>query len=572
MRRLLSLILVFTLAACSAPAPTSAVPEPTAAPATAAAAAPTATVEVQTASPEPTATVQPPTPEPSPTAPPEPISTAFPADPSLTGAAWEWTDSLERGCDLLIFQEGGVLSYQSGCKAGEGSYQQSGGNLQLALPPDIGGDLTASLAGVSTYALRDGMLVLTGADGKETHFAPLALLPVAQAAEGSTATLKYNTLVYLSPHLESPVIGVLPAGTAASVAARIFQYDWWGLRMPGLPDGYGWIAAKAADITNVDAIPYTQPELLQVGGDKLLWPEGNDPRASVSGEVRIYAGPSESYVLVMAGLPGDTFYVLGKSADGAYLVVLVPRSQVSSGLGWVKADTVETRNLDNVPVFKAPPAPGVSRFMQPAPGQPFASAMTFVNIRGGPGVEYTTYKVAERGDLYLITGVTEDHIWYRIKVPTSVASDGIAWISAPNVRAFDAAAVTVVPYPFPMPALRADTLGPACQIVSQSPREFEIFKMGFTITLKIEIRNNTDFAWTPDDIDFVYIDNIDNAPMHVGPSRLDLEETVIPGNSTVVEFDAKTPTKHIGTFGERWVVRKAGGTVCAFTYQVRTRE
>jgi uncharacterized protein YraI len=422
--------------------------------------------------------------------------------------------------------------------------------------------------------VRAGTLVLTTTSGTEESFAPRPLVQAQPPAEGSgAATLKYNARVYLGPGLGYPVVGILPTGSTAAVPVRIFGYAMWGIAMPGLPDGYGWIQTAAADVAQADAAPYTAIEKLQVGGDALLWPDLDDPRASVSGEVNIYAGPSpDSYTLVLAGLPGDTFYVLGKSEDGAYLVVFVPPALVSGGLGWVKADQVETRNTETVPVYKAPPAPGKSRFLQPNPGAPYAAAMTSVNIRGGPGGEYPVFRATERGEIVLITGVTPDGIWYRIRVPETVSSDRIAWISAPNVRAFNAGSIQIVQYPFPMPLIRSDTLGPQCEIVSQKPREFELYHKGITFTLEFEIRNNTGATWSSDAVDFVYIDNIDNWPMHTGPDRIDLEESVTAGNTTIVTFEAKTPTKHRGIYGERWVVRQAGKTVCAFTYQIRTRE
>jgi uncharacterized protein YraI len=576
MRRLLSIVLVLMLAACSAPTPTAVLPAPTQA-AQATATAESAPVDEPTpaAAVEPTAAPAPTTAaEPSPTAPPaattEPTLTN--TDSVLLGAAWEWTASENPGCDLLIFQADGSLTLQSGCSAGQGTYQISGSNLSLALPAEVGGDLPRRLAGVTGYAVRAGTLVLSAAGG-EVSFAPRALLQAQPPAEGSAvAALKYNARVYIGPSRDYPVVGILPAGSTVAVTVRIYKYDVWGIAMPGLPDGYGWIQASAADVAQVDAVPYTAIEKLQVGGDALLWPNLDDPRASVNGEVPIYAGPSDSYALVMAGLPGDTFYVLGKSEDGAFLVVFVPPAIAPGGLGWIQASLIETRNTESVPVFKAPPAPGKSRFMQPNPGQPYAAAMTSVNIRGGPGVEYTVFRSTERGEIVLITGVTPDGVWYRIRVPKAVSSDEIAWISAPNVRAFNTGAIQVVQYPFPIPEIRTDTLGPQCEIVSQKPLPFTLYHKGITFTLEFEIRNNTDYTWSRGDVDFVYIDNIDNWPMHTGADRIDLEENVIPGNTTIVTFEAKTPTKHKYTYGERWVVRKAGQTVCAFTYQIRTQD
>jgi uncharacterized protein YraI len=570
MRRLVTILLVFFLAACSAPTPTAVAPEPTQPPAPTATAEQVAVEEAQ-ASPTdaPTATAEPTAaPEPSPT--PEPTQPS--ADPALLGAAWEWSASERPGCDLLVFQADGSLSLQSGCQAGQGSYLLSGATLTLTLPAEASGDFAQALSGVTGYAVREGTLALSAASG-EVSLAPRPLLQPAPPAEGSAAaTLLYNARVFIGPGKDYPVVGILPAGSTITAAARIFGRGMWGVSLPGLPDGLGWIEAAAADVAPIEAVPYTAIEKLQVGGDALLWPDLDDPRASVSGEARFYAGPGEQYVLAMVGMPGDTFYILGKSEDGAYLVAYVPPSLVPGGMAWVKADQVETRNVENVPVFKNPPAPGNSRFAQPAEGQAYAAALTSVNVRGGPGVEYTVYKVAERGEIVLITARTPDGVWYRIRVAESVSSDGIAWISAPNVRAFNTGAIPVVEYPFPMPLIRTDTLGPLCQVVSQTPREYELFAKGVEVKFVFEIRNNTDFNWAEDEIDFVYIDNIDNWPMHTGPSRLDLEETVIIGNTTFVTIEAKTPTKHKGVFGERWVVRKAGQTVCAFTYQIRTHD
>jgi uncharacterized protein YraI len=536
--------------------------------------------DVPSTTPEATATSQP-TPEPSPTPETAPVDSAEPAgsaaaapaeENALVGAAWEWLDSDTPGCDLLVFQPDGSLSFQADCQVGTGNYILTGNALELKLPAEPVGDLGVRLAGVNAFSLNEGVLVLSKTDGSVLRFSARTLLTQQPSQDGGQAKLLYNTPVYLGPGAVYPLVGVLPAGSAAPVTLRIFQYDWWGISMPNLPDGIGWIRAGAAEMSNVEAIPYTAIERLQVGGDALLWPGLNSPRASISGEVRLYAGPAESYALVMAGLPGDTFYVLGRSEDNAFLLLYAPQSVVPSGLAWVRADQVETRNIDNVPAYKAPPAPGISRFTQPAAGQGFAAPMTYVNIRGGPGVEYTVYGHSERGEIYLITGVTPDGVWYRIRVPQSISEDGIAWISAPNVRAFETQNVPVVQYAFPMPYLRADTLGPACQVVSQNPREFSIFKLGETFNIEFEIRNHTADTWSRGDIDYVYIDNIDNAPMHTGASRLDLEQNVAAGETTWVKFEVKAPTKHPGVFGERWVMRKAGETVCAFTFQMRVRE
>ena len=170
MRRLLPIALVLILTACSAPTPTAALPAPTQ-PARPTATADSAAVETAAVDePAPAATAElTATSEPSPTAPaaePVPPDT----DPALLGAAWEWSAAEIPGCDLLIFQPDGSLALQAGCAAGQGSYQVSGSNLTLTLPGEVEGDLPARLAGVTTYAVRAGTLVLTTASGAEESF------------------------------------------------------------------------------------------------------------------------------------------------------------------------------------------------------------------------------------------------------------------------------------------------------------------------------------------------------------------------------------------------------------------
>lgn len=583
MRRIpLVLLILVVLTACSAPAPAASpavpapaeetaqeappLPSPTAAPSATPPPAPTATA-APTQTSEPTATAgAPATPEPE--GAPAAGETLPAPGTDLVNAAWQGSGN--PGCNLLIFQPDGQLTVQSDCQTASGTWTRSADSLQLTFPPDLPGSFAANLRQVNGWALSEGRLKLNGAATPQ-ELTPATLLPNPPAAEGTEATLLRGAPVFLGPEDSFPLLGYLPVGSKVTVLWRIDGRPFWGVSMPGWPDGVGWVPRDAVEVAPTAEVPWTQADKFQTGGKELLWPEVRDPRAGVRQETTAYAGPGPEYVTVLMLVPGDTFYVLGRSADDQFVQIYTPGGLVPGDLAWVAADTVELKNIEAVPVAVAPPAPGRTRMAQPAAGEAVVVPLTTVNIRGGPGVEYTVLRTAERGETLAATGLTPDGVWYRIRVPAAVSADGIAWISAPNVRTLGGGTVPTVEYPFPMPLLRPDTLGPLCQVVSQTPREMSILPMGLTIDFRIELRNTSNETWSRGDIDFVYIDSIDNAPMHLGPDRIDLAEHVAAGDVAVVEFQAKTPTKHPLVYGERWVVRKAGETVCAFTYQYRVK-
>jgi len=238
-------------------------------------------------------------------------------------------------------------------------------------------------------------------------------------------------------------------------------------------------------------------------------------------------------------------------------------------VAWVRAADTDSNHTDMAPVFPSPLVPSKARFYQPAAGDPLAIALTTINIRGGPGQEYTALETLNRGEYALITGVSVDRLWWQIRVSPSLASGGEAWVAQSVVRSVNPERVSNIISAFQYPELRPDTLNPPCVVVNRSPKDLSVFDQGNLFTIKLEILNNTGQTWSRGDVDFVYIDNVDNNMFHTGPNRLDLEETVTAGNTTIVTIDAKAPVKHAGLFGERWVVRKAGATVCSFTFQIR---
>jgi uncharacterized protein YraI len=402
---------------------------------------------------------------------------------------------------------------------------------------------------------------------------PQVILPVAQPAEGAATGLATSNIhVHSGPGLDYPSYGALLAGTKFELAGRHFDSGgWWALKLPGYPDEIGWVGPLYVTASNFDNLPYLRLIDLQVG-DRLLWPDLGDPLASMNAPTPILAGPGPKYPIVLVGLSSDTFYVIGRSEDSQFLVIYLEPSAVPGGIGWIPTAAATTRDIANVPVYKAPPMPSAVRFLQPAPGGAIAAAWTGINLRTGPDVDYPTVTTLLHGEFAPILAQTPDHHWWQVEVPLSVSKDREAWVNQSVVSAVNADQVKIVDYPFPPMYGQFEKVGPDCQVVSSDPKYLQVFGKGDDFDAEFVIRNNTDFTWASSDVDWVYIGNIDNAVIHFGPNRIDFTEDVPPGGTVALKFRGEAVRKHKGIFGEMWVVRKAGKTICSFTYQIQVHD
>jgi uncharacterized protein YraI len=593
MRRLLTLSIAILLTACSAvtpavststplPSPNAASGEPTTAPtATKKPAAdqnPTATLE---------ATLPPPTDTPAATATPAP----GPSGGVLSGTVWEW-QSLEpaSGSPLsisdpnhyaLVFQGDGSLNLQADCAVTGGTYLANGASLQIqpttpaalnCLDGSHAGAFLKNLANTASYDFKDGYLVLTLQGGGVMKLAPQAIVNPSAAVPGDgTALAKTFATVRSGPGLNFPVYGVFPAGASAELGGRNFDSGWWGLKMPGYPDALGWVPPSSITVSNPDKVPYLQLIFL-MSGEKLLWPDVSDPRASTNDPIFIYTGPGKPYPVFLMGLPGDTFFVIGRSADSQYLVIYLGLNPETGGIGWVATKDVESHNWDGVPVFPAPALPAKARAYQPSDSDAVAAGRAIVNLRSGPDTGYPVLTTAERGQILHIIGQSQDRMWWVVEVSQGVTLDRKAYVAQSITRAVNADNVPVVEDPFEPQYGQFEKVGPSCTIVRRTPLELQIFTRGEDFGAEFEVLNNTDKDWPDGGVDFVFIGDMDNAPIHLGANRYKITDTIAPGQTATLKFSAEAVKKHAGTFGELWVVRQNGKTICSFSYLIRVKD
>ncbi len=104
-------------------------------------------------------------------------------------------------------------------------------------------------------------------------------------------------------------------------------------------------------------------------------------------------------------------------------------------------------------------------FSIPGPGEgvPTATALEPIQVRSGPGAQYSSYGVVSIGTTGEVIGVSEDGEWWVVRVSIEYAPDGRGWVNGEFVEVTNAGNVPVIPTPplgdieFPPPGTNAPT-------------------------------------------------------------------------------------------------------------------
>jgi uncharacterized protein YraI len=169
-------------------------------------------------------------------------------------------------------------------------------------------------------------------------------------------------------------------------------------------------------------------------------PSENAPSGEARVNVNIRTGPSMLFPVKGTAMQGDTGEILGVSPDSYWYAVKVPTTLVGTGTAWVAADYVALTNPtgEPLPVITPPLLPPLVNFPNPPQNAPQVTMVAPATLRSGPTVEFPVYGVAPVGSKAEVIGQSEDGEWWAIRLPTSLASDGVGWIpklftSASNV-------------------------------------------------------------------------------------------------------------------------------------------
>jgi uncharacterized protein YraI len=274
---------------------------------------------------------------------------------------------------------------------------------------------------------------------------PEAELPTPAPGTPSATALE-AIHVRSGPGTLYPSYGVAPKGASAEVIGVSSSGQWWVVKMPSeiAPGGQGWVFGEYVQVSggeNVPVVP-TPPQPPSVEPPP---PPSGAPTATTLEAVNIRSGPGTQYPAYGVAPKGAKGEVIGVSEDSKWWVINLPTSLVGAGQGWVSADWVTTSNTEGVPVVPPPDQEPPVDVPPPSEGVPTATALDYINVRSGPGVQYASYGVAQPGASAEIIGKSADGKWWVIKLPS--VAEGQGWVSADWVQASDAGGVPVIPAP-----------------------------------------------------------------------------------------------------------------------------
>ncbi|HUV28425.1 MAG TPA: META domain-containing protein [Anaerolineales bacterium] len=170
------------------------------------------------------------------------------------------------------------------------------------------------------------------------------------------------------------------------------------------------------------------------------------PTAVAIEPINVRSGPGSqysSYGVVSIGTSGE---VIGISEDGEWWVVKVSIEYAPDGRGWVKDEFVEVTNAEHMPVIPTPPL-GDVEFPPPDAGAPTATVLQSVNVRGGPSTDYPSFGIAPAGAIAPVVGISEDGLWWVVKIPVDLSPEGQGWVSADFVEVIGGEDAPVIPNP-----------------------------------------------------------------------------------------------------------------------------
>jgi uncharacterized protein YraI len=394
---------------------------------------------------------------------------------------------------------------------------------------------------------------------------PVAILPTP-AAGSPTVTASYNTTIRSGPGTNYPVYGAFLGGTTAQAVGKSADGQWWAVSVPVAATGQGWVSAAWALVSNADNLPVLPAP--PVPPTVAFTPPGpDDPQATALTEVYIRTGPGDQYPAYGVALKGSNGGVIGKSTDGQWWVVRINPEVVGAGHGWVLAAYTQAKNVDTVPQVQAPPPSNPVTVPPPPSGAAAATALDYVNLRSGPGLNYPVLGVAAPGATGEVSGKSQDAQWWQVKVPATGSSpEGVAWVSTSWVSTQNTESVPEVPAPAPPPAISPTQVPPdaaQCALVAQSPADGTVVTPDSAFVMSWTLKNTSSTAWDMAEADLNFLGAQNDVRLHLGGDVYDLSKTVNPGDTYEVTLDAIAPSSS-GSYGEAWAIVTGKTTLCPF--------
>lgn len=234
--------------------------------------------------------------------------------------------------------------------------------------------------------------------------------------------------VRVGPSANFAIVETVAGGTELPVLGTAGDSVWYQVATPsGQP---GWVNIEftipRGDFTNVPLVEFNITDVQQAG--VVVTPAPNVIVAPVpefiqsivvvnTSALNVRSGPGSQYVKLLTAGGGTEFPVLGVTPDTAWFLV-----QTTNGRGWVNAEFVVFRgDFATVPIVAYENIPEAQLRIE----TPRAIVNTsFLNVRSGPGAQYTQVFVARGGAELPVIGLASDGVWFLIQTPV-----GQGWVN-----------------------------------------------------------------------------------------------------------------------------------------------
>jgi uncharacterized protein YraI len=250
------------------------------------------------------------------------------------------------------------------------------------------------------------------------------------------------------PGTQYPSYGVAPAGAQGQIIGANSDASWYQVVVPTsvTPAGNGWVSAAYVQVSGgTPPVTSTPPPPTTV---EPLPPSSTGTVAVALDAINVRSGPGTNYPSYGVAAAGSSAPVSGMSADGGWWQINVNPDNIPEGVAWVSAQYVTVSDPTGVPVVDAPAPPTqLPPPETPAEGAAYGIALDTINVRSGPGNQYSSYGVVSPGATAPIIGISADGGWWVVAISTSVTPDGQGWVSAAYVDAYNTQNVPVIQAP-----------------------------------------------------------------------------------------------------------------------------
>ncbi len=265
-----------------------------------------------------------------------------------------------------------------------------------------------------------------------------------------TGQANVNVNVRTGPSTLFPVLGTAQQGDTGEILGINPDGTWYAVSVPTTMVGTGvaWVSAQFVTLSNPTGqpLPVVTPPLLPTTVN-FPPPATNAPQVVMREPATLRSGPTLEFPVMGVAPNGARAEVVGESEDREWWAIRVPTTLSSDGTGWVFKAYTSASSISGVPVLRTPNLPNNITPAVPASGAPSLITIEPLNVRRGPGNEYSSLGQVARGSVMAVVGVSPDREHFVVNIPTTFDASGQGWVPARFVNAQNVSNVPVIQPP-----------------------------------------------------------------------------------------------------------------------------